>query len=521
MAQQDYGGGMYQGIMDVLGPKIERQHALEDEMRKGRIAQITSAIESGNLSPDEIANLEDEITSMYSSPVVKKQMKGALQRLNEYRQRMQNPPPPPPSTTSPIPGATPGQPAPGMTPPPSVTAGAGATAPLEGADIPIPPQKTMEGTIWQGSPLEPPPSIAAAGQASGTTPPDQVAANLAKQRIIPFVPMTPPPSTTAAPTRTDALTSAIVKSQQGLDVESRRRLEVQRAANADITARQVELEKSKEEAAQKREETKAQAKVKQIDAGMAAKGFKWNDEKKDWDPIPEDQLPPDKKVAILKQRAQTELANATEEYRNAQTEALNNPNSLAQQRLQLAKKNYELRQNQYNASYMGVGAQNEPLSGAPIDPATGKPIGFHYARFYGPTAATLSAAQMADPVIKIGRDIQGIASEPNNADLFGPASGRLAELERYFGTDDPRISNLRAKMVGFASLLVSLHRFRSQKAAEEFLDTERVTYGPEAFAAAIQAHIDTASAVKEGMEQARTGGKTPPSTTKPSNPYRK
>ena len=414
---QDYGGGMYQGIMDVLGPKIERQHVLEDEMRKGRIAQITKAIESGNLSPDEIANLEDEITSMYSSPVVKKQMKGALQRLNDYRQKIANPPPPPPSTTSPIPGAPP---TPGMTPPPSVATG----TPTDTSDI-TPPQKTMEGTIYQGSPLEPPPSIAAAAP----TP-------------------APTPATPSYPTG-DTLPSMITKSQQGLDVESRRKLVVAKELSAGEQAAEERKLKQQHENAMELESLKEKGRSRKLEVQLAGKGYKLDDSD-NIVPMENVNLSEEVRMKIARQRSQTDLDASRKELMEAQADLAKSkadPNSPANRaiglRLALSQKRYDLANANYFAMNYGTDPEGTALPGVLRMP-DGTPVGRGNAANVRPTTTT---RQMAETMTMLAPKMDALITkldDPQFADKLGPVVGRWNEfMTGKVGTGDPDFIAIR------------------------------------------------------------------------------
>lgn len=245
-------------------------------------------------------------------------------------------------------------------------------------------------------------------------------------------------------------------------------------------------------------------------------------------PMTEEEVPPSERHKMKLQDAQVELAEATAAYRRAQAEAQNNPNSIAWQRLAETKRRNDIALENYYAINMGTTSAGTPLPGV-IHTPEGAPVGTRLARFYGPTAQILSRSQAAPAVIHMAEQLKSFSLDPNNADLFGPASGRLAELERKFGTNDPRIGELRAKQIGLASLLVPLHGFRSQVAAESFVETIRQTYGPDAFAAALQGHIETALLLEDAAQEARTGkgggttttpkpapsGTQPPSTAKP------
>ncbi len=85
---RDLGGGFFQGLNDILGPRVERRQKLEDAMRNTRVESIYKMLESTpNLTPEEIDNYLTEIESLYPKEakkevkIVHDRVRGMLQRV--------------------------------------------------------------------------------------------------------------------------------------------------------------------------------------------------------------------------------------------------------------------------------------------------------------------------------------------------------------------------------------------------------------------------------------------------------
>jgi hypothetical protein len=95
-----------------------------------------------------------------------------------------------------------------------------------------------------------------------------------------------------------------------------------------------------------------------------------------------------------------------------------------------------------------------------------------------------------------------------NPDLFGIVQGNfenwLASGKNM--TSDPREGELRASIISLASLMVPLHGFRSQKAAEEFMGRLSQGMTPEGFISALQGFNAVGSNVYDNGMPSIIGG---------------
>jgi hypothetical protein len=245
--------------------------------------------------------------------------------------------------------------------------------------------------------------------------------------------------------------------------------------------------------------------------------------------IPDAELSATQKATILKAKAADELAKSKEELNRAEAAwniSRKDPNSpfnqrilaqlqLSQRRVAIAEAGLGLRTEEELARYHGVDMNGKDLPGAAHDPDTGQTVGTAFQRMYQPTAATLTKAQTALPVISQANDLIDFARDPANADLFGKVAGRWTDLmANKIGTEDKRMAVLAPKIRSLASLLAPLHGFRSQNAAQEFMQTMPIMDSPEAFAAAVKEYSNVAYRVNESGKP----GAKPPAASAPTPP---
>lgn len=203
-------------------------------------------------------------------------------------------------------------------------------------------------------------------------------------------------------------------------------------------------------------------------------------------------------LKMSKDAAQTEmyktlgpLRRAMSSYYSSKTQLLPMELKVRLAQLGLQQRRVELAELGTNARIFGVDAQGKPIPGAlALDDGTGNvtPVGSMWGKNVLPTTATQGKAEMAVPVMEQTNKLAKFANDPNNADLFGKVQGNLEQfIAGKWGTGDPREGALRADMISLASLMVPLHGFRSQKAAEEFMGRLSQGMSPEAFVSALTA----------------------------------
>jgi hypothetical protein len=199
-----------------------------------------------------------------------------------------------------------------------------------------------------------------------------------------------------------------------------------------------------------------------------------------------------------KDAAQTEMfksipafRQAMSQYFMAKTQVIPMEMKVRLAQLGIQQKHLELAELGTNARIFGTDGSGKPIPGAlALDDGTGNmmPVGSMWGKNVLPTTATQGKAEMAVPVMTQTNKIAAFASDPNNADLFGKVQGNLENfIAGKFGTGDPREAGLRADLISLASLMVPLHGFRSQKAAEEFMGRLSQGMSPEAFTSALTA----------------------------------
>jgi len=180
-----------------------------------------------------------------------------------------------------------------------------------------------------------------------------------------------------------------------------------------------------------------------------------DDGKATYEPLPYDQLTPQMKAKIDYEKAGTELREAQKDFEKSK----NDPNSpafkAAMARLDAATGNLQLRQQEFNANYLGT-FNGQPLPGGPSTD-TGAPMGLKTAQALGgqapqqiktQTAAALTTKDMIDIVKGL------VAKKPY---LIGPAAGRAAEAAQgigtSFGMQDPQDEKDAATLSGHLGYL--------------------------------------------------------------------
>lgn len=203
-------------------------------------------------------------------------------------------------------------------------------------------------------------------------------------------------------------------------------------------------------------------------------------------------------LKMNKDAAQTEmyktlgpLRQAMSSYYSGKTQLLPMELKVRLAQLGLQQRRVELAELGTNARIFGTDAQGKPIPGAlAMDDGSGNlaPVGSMWGKNVMPTTSSQGKAEMAIPVMEQTNKLVKFAADPNNADLFGKVQGNLEQfIAGKFGTGDPREGALRADMISLASLMVPLHGFRSQKAAEEFMARLSQGMSPEAFTSALVA----------------------------------
>lgn len=200
------------------------------------------------------------------------------------------------------------------------------------------------------------------------------------------------------------------------------------------------------------------------------------------------------------------LAKAQADYNEAHAKSLTDPNTpmnqkileqlkLAQRRMTLAEVNTGIRNKNYLGRYYGTDEQGNPLPGSVAD-ESGLPVGSAFARFYAPTAATLTKAQSAPQIESMANHMISFAGNPANEQVFGKEGGLRAWASGKIGTNDPRLSGIGADIESLSSFLTTLHGARGRLMADGFKNTLRNFDSPEAFSNAVREYASAASTLE-------------------------
>lgn len=182
--------------------------------------------------------------------------------------------------------------------------------------------------------------------------------------------------------------------------------------------------------------------------------------------------------------ASVPLRKALTDYYGTKTQVIPMELKLKLQQLGVAMAHLKLSEEMTNARLFSVGPDGSPLPGSLV--IDGVPVSPMLSKNVMPTNATQNRAETAIPAMEQIDSLSRFVKE--NPDLFGIVQGNfmnwLASGKNM--TNDPREGELRASIISLASLMVPLHGFRSQRAAEEFMGRLSQGMSPEGFASALQ-----------------------------------
>lgn len=175
-----------------------------------------------------------------------------------------------------------------------------------------------------------------------------------------------------------------------------------------------------------------------------------------------------------------------------------------QRRLALAEKGFAI---QYDpTAYPG----EELPAGQPM--VDGNVIGTkQYASTREP-GTILSRGSAAHSVIEQGDHVLSMVEDPKNADLFGKIGGRWSEfMAGRVGSDDPRLTAMRASVKSISDLLTTVHGRRAEQAAANFEHTMLLIHSPQALAAAIREYQNIAREIAAEAQRptTTTSGRVP------------
>lgn len=190
-------------------------------------------------------------------------------------------------------------------------------------------------------------------------------------------------------------------------------------------------------------------------------------------------------------KAQTELAQATEELRRAQADPHSLQFQMAQERLNTAKQNAAtasrrlgLSADQFDMRAFGT-HNGAPLPGAMLTDE-GSPVGSSFQQNVRPTGTQRNKEGLATSAREQLNDIKAIVSK--RPDIFGPAEGRRTDFTVWVGSQDPDAQAFRAARTIAGDHLAGVFGGRSE-AALEALD------------AAIGQFKDNPAALQAGLDQ--------------------
>ncbi len=228
----------------------------------------------------------------------------------------------------------------------------------------------------------------------------------------------------------------------------------------------------------------------QANSRMVGTGYKLDMRTGQSVPLSPDEYSLAANLKMQKDQMTTQLEQATIPLRQALTQVAMTRNAVIPQevKIKLAElglqvSRYKLSEEMTNARLFSVGPDGKPLPGSLM--LDGTPVSPMLSSNVRPTGQTQNRAETAIPVMQ---QIEGLDKfAKTNPDLFGIVQGNfenwLASGKNM--TNDPREGELRASIISLASLMVPLHGFRSQKAAEEFMGRLSQGMSPEGFISAL------------------------------------
>jgi hypothetical protein len=180
-------------------------------------------------------------------------------------------------------------------------------------------------------------------------------------------------------------------------------------------------------------------------------------------PIPEDQMSEVQQSAINLRKAQTDLANARKTMLPDQLK-------LANQRYQLALKNYELHaesvginRDRYEAEFFGT-HEGTDIPGMPQ--INGQTVGPRAYTSTGPNPTDRTTIKQSKSIDQATTELTSIIDA--HRDFFGPGSGRGQMFEHWLGSTDPEANRARGLIESYFSMHPYMHKFRSMGAVKGF-----------------------------------------------------
>lgn len=207
---------------------------------------------------------------------------------------------------------------------------------------------------------------------------------------------------------------------------------------------------------------------------MRKQGLKPNPNDPTGSPVPigYDEMSPSEQAHYDLLQSQKDATDARADLERSKNDVNSPSYKLALGRLQTAQKNANtavgrlgLSKDTFNANFFGTGPDGQALPGAPIDEATGKPIGPRVANSGKTPAERLKRGDLAANAIGNLDSVDKIVAD--NPNLVGAIAGRFTTVKQMIGSDDPAISRIGVAVHNYALASNGAHGVRSQGAVEK------------------------------------------------------
>lgn len=234
-----------------------------------------------------------------------------------------------------------------------------------------------------------------------------------------------------------------------------------------------ELNQSKQDLAREKEDRQKSENQSKIDAALAHNGFKHGPDGVSIVPLEYGEMSEQQQAVHDLQASRKELADASAEYKKAQTanapalmelqkRRIDNANHTAQ----IAERRLGLSEQQFGLK-VGGAPESEAHPGQLVDD-NGKTVGTAFQGNVRPTGLERTKADMAKSAQEQIADMRSIIQK--RPDVFGPFAGRKTDLEVWLGSQDPDAQRFRAAETVAADHMAGMFGARSPAVVKDLKD---------------------------------------------------
>lgn len=223
-------------------------------------------------------------------------------------------------------------------------------------------------------------------------------------------------------------------------------------------------------------------------------------------PIPYEDLTPAEQASQDLKSSQAESQDALAQLNRAKNDPTSPAYKVAFARLQVSRENAAtaagklgLDKTKYLGDYYGVGADMQPLPGAPANPDNPQQAqGLKTAAITKPTAKARDNANVADQVLATGDRIKQELQNPAVRDAVGKFAGRYTNLQDFIGSLPPQAQGLKTDLASYSAFVAGMHPIRGIGAIQHFEHVVgRADRGADSIASAIDEMAKNAHQMKQ------------------------